>query len=140
MKKTILFVVTLLLSMIEMDAAERLTLKDVTGGSFRGESMAAVQALSDGQTYAQLSADGKRVVKYSFKTGQEVGVLFDVATATGAKLDDIDGYTVSPDGTLLLIQTSTNRIYRHSHTATYYIYNIKEGSLVPLSRTASIVS
>ena len=31
MKKTILFVVTLLLSMIEMDAAERLTLKDVTG-------------------------------------------------------------------------------------------------------------
>ena len=137
MKKSIVFVVTMLLSVIEMNAAERLTLKDATGGSFRGESMAAVQALSDGETYAQLSDDGKRVVKYSFKTGQEVGVLFDVATASGAKLDDIDGYTISPDGTRLLVQTATNRIYRHSHTATYYIYNIKEGSLVPLSNNGA---
>ena len=134
MKKSVVFVVTLLFTVFQVFATNRLTLDDITSGKFRGESMAAVRALADGETYAQLSADGRRVVKYSFKTGREVGVLFDVASVQGVQLDGIDGYAMSPDGKRMLIQTNTQSIYRHSLTATYYIYNVKDGSLSPLSK------
>ena len=115
------------------EAENKLELKQVTDGTFRAESMAAVKALADGETYAQLSSDGRRIVQYSFKTGKEVGVLFDAATAQGAQLESVDDYIVSPDGQRLLIQTATKRIYRHSFTATYYIYTIRNNRLVPLS-------
>ena len=114
-------------------AAQNLELKTITSGEFRGESMAAVTPLADGETYAQLSSDGKRIVQCSFKTGKEVGVLFDAATAKGPQIDRVEGYIVSPDGSRLLIQTNTEAIYRHSFTATYYIYTVRNNRLVPLS-------
>ena len=40
---------------------------------------------------------------------------------------------MSPDGKRLLIQTKTERIYRRSFTATYYIYTLQNNRLVPLS-------
>ena len=118
---------------VSAGAAGKLSLRDITNGEFRGESMAAVTPLNDGESYAQLSSDGSRIVQYAFKTGQEVGTLFDVTTAKGASLERIDGYTVSPDGQRLLIQTATERIYRHSFTAKHYIYSIRNKRLTPLS-------
>ncbi len=132
MKKLGMIVVALLM-VLGTIAGNKLELKDITNGVFRGESMAAVRALSDGETYAQLSSDRKRIVKYSFKTGKEVGVLFDATTAKGVQLNSIDGYIISPDGQRLLIQTNTQRIYRHSFTSTYYIYSVRNNRLVPLS-------
>lgn len=95
--------------------------------------MASVEPLADGESYAQISADGKQIVQYSFRTGKQVAVLFDVATARGAKLERIDGYLMSPTGRHMLIQTETKPIYRRSFTATYYIYNIANNKLERLS-------
>ena len=131
--KIVRLILALLLVTLAVEAGKKLELKDITRNMFRNESMAAVQALADGESYAQLSSDGKRIVKYSFKTGKEMGMLFDVSTAKGAQLEDIDGYIISPDGQRLLIQTKTNNIYRHSFTATYYIYSVRNNRLVPLS-------
>ena len=75
--KRIGFVALMLLLTGVVSAASQLDLKDITKGEFRGESMAAVKPLSDGETYAQLSSDGQRIEQYSFKTGKQVGVLFD---------------------------------------------------------------
>ena len=72
--------------------AQDLDLKDITNGVFRGESMAAVKPLSDGESYAQLSSDGQRIEQYSFKTGKQVGVLFDAKAAKGATIDKIEDY------------------------------------------------
>ena len=132
MKKTGMIVAVLLVALASM-AGGKLELKDITGGAFRGESMAAVTPLDDGETYAQLGNDGKSIVQYSFKTGKETGTLFDAATAKGAQIDRIDGYLMSPDGQRILIQTKTEHIYRHSFTAEYYIYSIRNNRLVPLS-------
>ena len=123
----------MLLLAVMVPAANQLELKDITKGEFRGESMAAVKPLSDGETYAQLSSDGQRIEQYSFKTGKQVGVLFDTKSAKGAKIDNVEGYIVSPDGQRLLIQTQTKSIYRHSFTATYYIYSVQNNKLEPLS-------
>ena len=114
-------------------ADQKLSLTDITGGTFRSEYMAEVCPLSDGETYAQISSGGQQIVTYSFKTGKKVGTLFDAATARGAKIGRVDGYTPSPDGRHLLIQTQTRPIYRHSFTADYYIYNIQNNKLEPLS-------
>ena len=116
-----------------MRAGEKLSLKAITRGEFRSEMMQAVRPLADGETYGQMSADGKRVESYSFRTGQQVAVLFDVATARGVKLDQVDDYIMSPDGRRMLIQTQTKPIYRHSFTAVYYIYDIRNNKLEPLS-------
>ena len=123
----------LTLSVSVMLAGETLTLEDITRGAFRSESMQAVQPLPDGETYGQISDDGKRVESYSFRTGKQVGVLFDAATARGAQIDRVDGYIVSPEGRRMLIQTQTRPIYRHSFTAVYYIYDIRNNKLEPLS-------
>ena len=131
--KKVLFMALTLLVVVAVDA-KKLELKEITRGMFRGETVSDLQPLNDGETYAQLSNDGRRIVQYSFKTGKEVATLFDVATVKGDKLDNIDGYIMSPDGKRILIQTKTQRIYRHSFTAQYYIYTIRNNRIVPLSK------
>ena len=120
-------------SSISMSAGQKLVLKDITRGEFRGEQMSAVTPLSDGESYACISADGKQIVRYSFRTGKQTGILFDAATARGSKIDRVEGYVMSPDGKNLLVQTKTAPIYRRSFAATYYIYNIGNNKLEPLS-------
>lgn len=114
-------------------AGGKLSLKDITAGEFRAESLDEVTPLADGETYAQIVDDGQRIVAYSFRTGKQTAVLFDAATARGPKVSRVDDYIVSPDGRHLLIQTQTKRIYRRSFTATYYIYNVQNNKLAPLS-------
>ena len=133
MIKKELALLVLLLVPLGIMAGSKLELKSVSNGDFRAEQMAEVRAMADGESYARLSSDGQRVEQYSFKTGRQTGVLFDVATVKGDKLKSIDGYMVSPDGRHLLIQTQTKRIYRHSFTAVYYIYHVRNNRIVPLS-------
>ena len=122
-----------LLTFSSLTGGEKLRLEDITHGAFRSEAMRAVRPMADGETYSQISDDGKRVITYSFRTGKEVGVLFDATTARGEQIGNIDGYIISPDGKRMLIQTQTKPIYRHSFTAVYYLYDIRNNKLVPLS-------
>ena len=114
-------------------AGKPITLKGITSGEFRSQSISAVYPMADGETYAQISDDGKKIITYSFRTGKQTGVLFDATTARGPEVKSVDGYILSPDGTRLLIQTATKPIYRRSFTATYYIYSIRNNKLEPLS-------
>ena len=114
-------------------AGEKLTLEDITRGAFRQDYMQAVRPMADGETYSQISSDGKQVVNYSFRTGKQVSVLFDATTARGPKIESVDNYIMSPDGKRMLIQTQTTSIYRHSFTAVFYIYDIRNNKLEPLS-------
>ena len=133
MRNRVFTLVALAMMGLYVMAAGRLTLKDITSGEFVAERLNDVTPLADGETYAQMSDDGQRIVAYSFRTGKQTAVLFDAATARGPKVSRVDGYIVSPDGGRLLIQTQTKPIYRHSFTATYYIYTIQNNKLEPLS-------
>ena len=133
MKRTIIFLVVMIATIYTVMAGERLDLKQITSGEFRGESLAAVSALAGGDEYAQISKDGKQIQRFSFKTGKLMGTLLDVNTARGPKISRIDGYIVSPDGRNILVQTQTQAVYRHSFKAVYYLYNINNNKLVPLS-------
>ena len=93
----------------------------------------AVTTLADDESYAQISSDGSKIVQYSYKTGQQTGVLFDLNNTQGERIGRFDGYVLSPDGKRMLIQTQTERVYRRSFKAVYYIYNIASRKLERLS-------
>lgn len=133
MRKTVFMCAALLIAASHVFAGERLSLKSITSGEFRSETMARIEPLADGESYASISSDGKRIVRYSFKTGKQTGVIFDVNTVRGPKISRVDGYIYSPDGRNILIQTETKAIYRRSFTAVYYIYNVQNNKIEPLS-------
>lgn len=132
MKK--LFVLCFLLAFISgVRAQQKVSLEDVAKGTYRAENIYGIKPMLDGNYYTQISADKKRIVKYSFKTGKEVATVFDVNTARECNFKEFDDYIMSPDEKLILIQTETKPIYRHSFTAVYYIYNVQNNKLEPLS-------
>ena len=131
MRKIIMIAMTLLAVMAA--DAKKLELKDLTGGMFRPQSMDVVQPMADGESFVKMSNGNKRIVKCSFKTGEVTQTLFDAETAKGDKIDRLEGFIMSPDGRRILLQTQSEAIYRHSFTATYYIYDIRNNRAVPLS-------
>lgn len=116
-----------------IQAQQKVTLRDIAQGTYRAQGISGLKPMLDGEHYTQISSDHKRIVKYSFKTGEEVGTLFDATTARDCDLKSFDDYILSPDEKLILIQTETKPIYRHSFTAVYYIYNVKNNKMEPLS-------
>ena len=135
MKKYLLIVWGLLMSVnLVWAQGSPLTLKEVVGYAYSPQYIYGVRSMNDGERYTQLSPDHKKIIISSFKTGKEVATLFDVNDIKrGAKLNYIDGYTLSPDESRILIQTQTKSIYRRSFTAVYYLYDIANKTLEPLS-------
>lgn len=140
MKKFLLIVASLFVGltghcgMQAQAQGSQLTLEDIAAGKYSPKYVYGVTPMLDGESYSQLSDDSKRIIRRSFKTGKELGVVFDVDKARGAqKLTAIDGYIMSPDERRILLRTQTRMIYRRSYTAVYYIYDVQNGTYEPLS-------
>ena len=103
-----------------------LDLKEIVSGEFIPQNISGVIPIpGDGEHYSQMNADKTQIIKYSFKTGEKVEVIFDVNTTRECDFKNFDSYQFSPDGQKLLIATKTTPIYRHSYTAVHYIYPLK---------------
>ena len=135
--KRILLLCATVLTALQLMAGEPISLKDITNGTFATKRISGVNPLKGTSEYAQISSDGRQVVKYSFKTGNSTGVIFDLADAKGEQLSSFDDYQISSDGSRLLLQTNTNRIYRRSFTANFYLYDVKTKQLKKLSKDGS---
>ncbi|WP_293490650.1 S9 family peptidase [Prevotella sp.] len=133
MKRLFLTITALLMFVATMSAGGKLTLPDITSGKFAAKTVNGINPIEGTDTYARISQDGERVVCCSFKTGKELSVLFDVKNTMGCKIDGFDDYVLSPDGKRMLIQTKTERIYRRSFKADFYIFNIESRRLDRLS-------
>lgn len=133
MKRLFLTITALLMFVATMSAGGKLTLPDITSGKFAAKTVNGINPIEGTDTYARISQDGERVVCCSFKTGKELSILFDVKNTMGCKIDGFDDYVLSPDGKRMLIQTKTERIYRRSFKADFYIYNIESRRLDRLS-------
>ena len=133
MKKLFIFCLTMLMLSGTALASEPITLKQVTSGEFAAERVSGINPLKGTDQYARISADGKRIEEYSFKTGKRTAVLFDVDNTQGEKITSFDGYIMSPDGTRMLIATNKQPIYRRSYKADFYIYTIRSRKLAKLS-------
>ncbi len=133
MKKLILSMMCLL-PFAGTQANEDFTLQELCSGQFYGSTIAGVNPLNDGVSYSQLSDDHTQILAYSFKTGEQTGTLFDTHLVRNRmKIPKIDGYILSPDEKNILLRTNTRSIYRRSKTAEYFIYDIANRTLTPLS-------
>ncbi len=95
---------------------------------------AALDFMPDGQSYLKMSDDGKTISRYDVATGKLIETIFDCTKTRGdQKLDRISAYTVSPDGSLLLVYKERQQIYRRTFRAAYYIFDIRRNTLKPLS-------
>ena len=134
MKKLILFVFTMAMTVFTPEAKAEITLQGIAGGNYYPKTMRSFRSSPDGESYMQISDDGKKLLSYSFKTGAQNGVVIDLTTARGDKAESIDGYIISPDNRRILVQTNTHYIYRRSFTADYYIYDVNNKTLTALSK------
>lgn len=132
-KLSILFLLCLLVQVVPAQGSKALDLKEITSGKFRAEGIQGVIPMADGEHYTQMNAEGTQIIKYSFRTGLQVEVVFDVAKARECTFKRFDGYTFSPDGSKILIRTETQPIYRHSYKAVHYLYTIKRNIVEKLS-------
>lgn len=95
----------------------------------------AMQFMPDGATFLRLDDGGKKIVKYDIATGKEVETVLDVTHTRESSISGIDAFTISPDGSKLLVRTNTTPVYRRSVKGAYYVFEIKRNILRPLSKT-----
>ncbi len=95
----------------------------------------AMQFMPDGTTFLRLDDGGKKIVKYDIATGKAVETVLDVTHTRESSISGIDAFTISPDGSKLLVRTNTTPVYRRSVKGAYYVFEIKRNILRPLSKT-----
>ncbi|MFM9986320.1 MAG: S9 family peptidase [Flavobacteriales bacterium] len=107
-----------------------------TGREFSGDAFGGMTSMKDGLHYSALEnsdAFGSKIVKYSYATGKEVGVIATSVDVFGSASTSIDGYEFSADEKQILIQTETEGIYRYSFKANYYIFKTETKTTFPLT-------
>lgn len=93
-----------------------------------------MRPLSDGLSYSAISDNGKEIVAYSYKTGQPVKTLFSLEAVKGdVKIDEFDGYQISENERWILLWNETEKVYRRSFYAEYYVYDVMRGTMKRVS-------
>lgn len=90
--------------------------------------------MPDGLTYLASSPDNTRIIKYDIATGKEIETVFNAAKTREASITGFESFSISPDGTKLLLSLDKEMIYRRSFKAKYYVFEIKRNILKPLSK------
>lgn len=100
----------------------------------RPASVKTPMPLADGTSYSAISADGRSIESYSFKTGKKLETLFSLDAQKGdVKIDSFDGYSISDNGRKIMLWQETSKIYRHSFYAEYYVYDTFRGTMQRVS-------
>ena len=113
--------------------SEKFTLEDIfEKGTFRASSVEGLRSMNDGTHYTAME-NRTQIVKYSYETGTQVEILFDIAKVENAPINSFTDYTLSNDETKILLTVNKQSIYRHSFTAEYYVWNSVTKELTALS-------
>ena len=98
------------------------------------KSIKEMKPMPDGVSYLCVSADGKSIEKYSYKTGKFVETVFSVDNIKGdVKISEFDGYAISENGRYILLWNDTEGIYRYSFRAQHFVYDIARGTMKRVS-------
>ncbi len=100
--------------------------------SFRAKGLRAFESMNDGVHYTTLEK-GKQINQYEYATGKLVATLLDVDKIEKSPVATIEGYSLAPDESKILLYTKSQSIYRYSFVADYYIYDFRSHELTPLS-------
>ncbi len=91
--------------------------------------------MPDGATFLKADAAGHKIVKYDVATGKELETVLDTSHTRENSINSFENFSVSPDGSKLLLYDRSEPVYRRSFKASYYVFEIKRNILRPLSKT-----
>lgn len=95
----------------------RVSLNDIWTGKFSASGVYGLNPMNDGKSFSKI--EGSTIGIYDFSSGR--------------KLESIDlgrgfsSYEFSPDEKQVLFATDSERIYRHSTKATYFVHDVATG-------------
>ena len=133
-KKHLLAALTLAAMSLQLQAAGSLTVEDLRGGVYRGNSVSPYRSTADGKHYTALTSDGRAIVKYQYSNGQAVDTLLNLDRVKPEEGLDVrhlrlSGYQLSDDEERLLVWSDVESIYRRSFKANYYYFVIEAGGV-----------
>ncbi len=137
MKKTLIsfFVAAFLPFCLVAQQKQNITLEDIwQSNAFFPEMVQGINPLNDGKSYAVIADTAINV--YSYETGDYIRTLVhrNALIPEGAERPiPFRGYVLSPDESMLLLPTQTESIYRHSTVSYFYVYDLRNKALKPLS-------
>ncbi|MCM1292666.1 MAG: DPP IV N-terminal domain-containing protein [Bacteroides sp.] len=103
------------------------------GGQRIAASAPAWTYTSDGSAYVAMTDDGRRIATFDIRTGKELSILMDLDHTREITLQSINGFTLSRDGSKIMVWRDPQMIYRRSFTAEYFIYDVRTRMLTTLS-------
>lgn len=133
MKKTIL---AALVSVSAAVSVAQVSVADVARYVYPANvtASASLSFMPDGLSFLKIEADGKSIGRYDVASGKLLETVMNVASTRGdLKLESVASFTLSPDGSKMLVYHKRKPIYRHSYWAAYAIYDLKRNTLKPLS-------
>ncbi|WP_026728462.1 S9 family peptidase [Flavobacterium denitrificans] len=114
---------------------QKITVENIFGGTFRAKGMDQMQSLKNTNQYTVLNVDqasrSMQVDLYDFATLKKVSNLIDTKNFA-ALADGIDSYTFDASEKKILIACNSSKIFRHSFTADYFVYDIAGKTLTKL--------
>lgn len=118
-------------------AQKQLALTDfVIDNTFDYKTVDGLKPMNNGDYYSIIK-DGQSIVKCSYKTGEEIEILFSLTDIIDCPIDKFSDYTFSSDEKRILLETNKTPIYRRSYTADYYIWDQYTETLSELSEYGS---
>ena len=133
MKKILTLLLLLFFNNSIFAQKQNITLEDLYKDySFYPKGYGGFNSMNDGEHYVKMETNdqGQELVKYQFKNGKKVRSLF---KSYDFEIPRVNNYIFSKDETQLLLATKTEKIYRYSSKAIYYIYNIFKDKISQLS-------
>lgn len=133
MKKLIQLLV-ILCAMPSLALAQKsINLNQVQGNEpiFSQQSVRGYHSLNNDENYSQ--KEGNKIVEYSYKTGKQVRVIFDLDALDDAPIKKFSSYEFSPGEDKILFATEVEYIYRRTFRANYYLWNATARTFEPLS-------
>ena len=120
-------------SSFAQDSKPNYTLEDIWQRySFYPRTVYGIRSMNDGEHYTTL--ENNKIKQYKYKDGKLVKVLFDFSQLKDITAFNIDDYSFNNDETKILFSAETERIYRHSFRAKFYLFDIKNNTLELLSK------
>ncbi len=128
---TLLLTIILLSGTMLSGQSEKITLEKIyRSNTFSARSVRGINSMNDGKNYS-VNNRGTSIDIHRYKDGEKISTIFNVNDHE--EINGFNNYRFSADEQLVLLTTKTERIYRHSFRAEYYLYDVKKNSLQPLS-------
>ena len=115
-------------------AQQKITVDEIYKGAFRAKGMDELSSMKNTNQYTVLNCDrssgSMQIDLYDFASLKKVATIID--TKNFSELSGIDSYTFNTTETQVLIANNSNKIFRHSFTAAYFLFDIANKKLTKL--------